>query len=234
LLPPIYFADTPEEDLTAYCGTYLREEIAAEGLTRNMPAFGRFLDVAALCNARLINYAKIANDAQVARTTVQEYFEILKDTLIARELHAWRHSRKRKPISTSKLYFFDTGVVRLLQHRSRIQSGSPEFGEAFEHWVLHELQCFADYADPGEVCYWRSTSGFEVDFVLADTTAIEVKAGRTVGPQDLRGIEALREEGRLKQYVVVCLEKTPRVVGGIRVLPWPVFVEELWTGRLTR
>lgn len=234
LLPSIYFSDSPDDDLAAYAGTYLKEEIAAEGATRNVPSFSRFLEVAALCNGRIINYSKIANDAQTARSTVQEYFQILKDTLIACELPAWRKSLRRKPIGTSKFYLFDPGVARFLQNRGRINSGSPEFGEAFEHYMFNEIRAYSDYRKAGDVAYWRSTSGFEVDFILGGITAIEVKAGRTVTERDLRGLRALREEKALKNYILVCLESNPRTVDGIRVLPWKQFLEELWTGAFTR
>jgi uncharacterized protein len=109
LLPPLYFSAEPEEDLAAYAGVYLREEIAAEALTRNLPAFSRFLQVAAICNGQMINYTRIANDAQVPRSTVVEYFGILKDTLIGYEAPAWRQSVKRKAITTAKFYLFDSG-----------------------------------------------------------------------------------------------------------------------------
>lgn len=231
LLPPIYFSREPDRDLEAYVGTYLKEEIAAEGLTRNIPAFSRFLEVAALCNSRILNYAKIANDAQVARSTVQEYFQILKDTLIAWEVPARQKSRKRKPLKTSKLYLFDPGVARILQHRNFLKSGSPEFGEALETYLFHELQTYAHEHAAGEIAHWRSTSGMEVDFVLAQTTAIEVKASRTVGTQDLKGLRALREEkSNLRQYVVVSLEERVRTVEGIQILPWRIFLDRLWAG----
>ena len=97
--------------MKAYAGTYLQQEIVAEGAARNIPAFSRFLGVAAFCNATIVNFTNVANDAQVARTTVYEYFDILKDTLILEELPAWRQSKKRKPIASSKFYFFDVGVL---------------------------------------------------------------------------------------------------------------------------
>jgi predicted AAA+ superfamily ATPase len=233
LLPSIYFSKTPDEDLGAYVGTYLKEEVAYEGLTRNIPAFSRFLEVAALCNSQLINYAKIANDAQVARSTVQEYFQILKDTLLAYEIPAWKRSRKRKPISTSKYYFFDSGVVRFLQNRGRINPRSPEYGEAFETYLCHEIKAFLDYRRAGPLAYWRSTSGYEVDFILADRTAVEVKASQNVSSRDLNGLKALREEKGLEQYVLVCFENSPRLVEGIHVLPWKLFLKNLWAGKYT-
>jgi len=234
LLPPLYFSEAPEEDLAAYVGTYLKEEIAAEGLTRNIPAFSRFLEVAALCNGQLINYAKISNDAQVARSTVQEYFQILKDTLVAYEVPAWLGSRKRKPISTSKFYFFDVGIARFLQNRSPFRMKSPEFGEAFETYIFHELKTYADYHTAGDIGYWRSQSGFEVDFVLSGITAVEVKASKTVGNQDLKALKALSEEKKLKNYILVCLEEQVRQVGGLQVLPWREFLTRLWQGKLIK
>ena len=113
-LPSIYASDEPEEDLAAYVGTYLRQEVVAEGAVRNVEGFSRFLRVAAWCNATMVNFTKVANDAQVPRTTVYEYFEILKDTLLVEEVPAWTASVKRKPIVTPKFYFFDVGVANAL------------------------------------------------------------------------------------------------------------------------
>ncbi len=230
LIPSVYFSDSPAEDLKAYAGNYLREEIAAEGLIRNVPAFSRFLEVAALCNGTLINYTLIANDAQVPKSTVQEYFRILQDTLIAEELPAWRQTVIRKPMATSKFYFFDVGVVRHLQHRSGLQEKAPEFGEAFETYLFHELKAYIDYQSRGELHYWRSKSNFEVDFILNGATAIEVKGKATIGSRDLKGLRALQEEALLKKYIVVCLEKRPRTVDSISILPWNMFLDRLWTG----
>src|SRR5438034_8440858 len=196
LLPSIYFSDDPQADLQAYAGSYLQEEIVAEGVTRNAPAFSRFLRVAALCNGTIVNFTNVANDAQVARTTVYEYFEILKDTLILHELPAWRKSRKRKPLSASKYYFFDVGVVAALQGRE-FRPGTPEFGEAFETVLFHELVTYHDYVSGDALSYWRSTSGFEVDFVIGDHTAVEAKAKENVSPQDLKSLVALGGEGRM-------------------------------------
>lgn len=231
LLPSIYSSNAAELDLKAYVGMYLKEEIAAEGVARNIPAFSRFLEVAALCNSKIINFSNIANDAQVPRTTIHEYFEILKDTLLAYEIPVWKKTKKRKPISTSKFYFFDTGVVRILQHRSRVKPGSPEFGELFETYLCHELKTYIDYRIPdGSLNYWRSTSNIEVDFILFDTIAIEVKTTATVSMNDLKGLKILQEENTsLKHFIVVCFEKTPRKIGNIHILPWTIFLNQLWS-----
>lgn len=229
LLPSIYFSDDPAADLQAYAGLYLQQEIVAEGATRNVPAFSRFLRVAALCNGTIVNFTNVASDAQVARTTVHEYFEILKDTLILHEVPAWRKTIKRKPLASSKYYFFDVGVVGALQGRS-FRVGTPEFGVAFETWLLHELTSHRDYAGADPVSYWRSTSGFEVDFILGDHTAVEVKAKSNVSASDLKSLRALAEEGNLKRYLCVSLEPRSRRVDGVLVLPYREFLEALWAG----
>lgn len=126
-------------------GQYLKEEIAAEGLTRNVPAFSRFLEVAALCNGQIVNFQTVSLDAAVARTTVQDYYSILKDTLIAEELEPWKKTRKRKAISKSKYYFFDIGVANHLQKIGKISLKSKAFGEAFEALIFQELAAYRDY-----------------------------------------------------------------------------------------
>src|SRR4030042_5803436 len=229
LLPSIYFSDDPYADLQAYAGFYLQQEIVAEGVTRNVPAFSRFLKVASLCNSTIVNFTNVANDAQVARTTVYEYFEILKDTLILYELPAWKVSIKRKPLSSSKYYFFDVGVVSVLQGRKFI-IGTPEFGEAFETYLMHELVSYSDYISGEPLHYWRSTSGFEVDFIIGDHTAVEVKAKENLSPQDIKSLRALSEESKLKRYLCVSLEPRTRKIEGVTILPYKVFLNALWNG----
>ncbi|MEW5807453.1 MAG: AAA family ATPase [Acidobacteriota bacterium] len=229
LLPSIYFSDDPKADLQAYAGSYLQEEIVAEGVTRNLPAFSRFLKVASFCNGKIVNFSNISNDAQVARTTVYEYFEILKDTLILHELPAWRKSKKRKPLASSKYYFFDVGVVSTLQGRN-FRPGTPEFGEAFETYLMHELSCHTDYASGESLGYWKSTSGFEVDFIIGDHTAVEVKAKENVSLSDLKPLRAIAEEKKLKRYLCVSLEPRRRRIENLNVLPCKDFLESLWDG----
>jgi predicted AAA+ superfamily ATPase len=232
LLPSIYFSDDPHADLEAYAGAYLQQEIVAEGALRNVPAFSRFLRIAALCNGTIVNFTNVANDAQVPRTTVYEYFEILKDTLVLQELPAWRGSRRRKPICSSKYYFFDVGVVAALQGRA-FQAGTPEFGQAFETYLMHELVAYRGYVSGEPLSYWRSTSGFEVDFVIGDHTAIEVKAKQNVSADDLKSLHALAEEKRLKRYVCASFEPRERHVEGVMVLPFGEFLDRLWSGEFS-
>lgn len=231
LLPAIYFSTSARDDLKDYVETYLREEIAIETSIRSLPVFSRFLDVAALCNSQLINFTEIGNDAQIPPTTIREYFSVLEDTLIARLLPAWKESKKRKAFSTSKFYFFDVGVVRYLQGRTELAENTTEFGEALETYLFHELSAYVDYISGEQLCYWRSTSGIEVDFLLGDHTAIEVKATRRVTPKHMRGLEALREENVFKNYILVSQDSRERVVNGIEVVTIESFLDKLWDGK---
>jgi predicted AAA+ superfamily ATPase len=177
----------------------------------------------------MVNFTKVANDAQVARTTVHEYFGILQDTLLVHELPAWRRSVKRKPIATSKYYFFDIGVASALQGRVPAP-GTREWGEALETLLLNELVAWRDYESGDALSYRRSTSGFEVDFLIGDHTAVEVKSSAHVSPGDLRSLRALGEERLVKRLICVSLEPAPRRVGNVQVLPLTTFLERLWGG----
>lgn len=232
LLPSIYFSEDPRADLQAYTGLYLQQEIVAEGLIRNIPAFSRFLRVAALCNGKIVNFTNVSNDAQVARTTVYEYFEILKDTMVLHELPAWRKSKKRKPLASSKYYFFDVGVVGELQGRE-FRPETPEFGEAFETILMHELLCFRDYVSGEAFSFWRSSSGFEVDFIIGDHTAVEAKAKENLSLHDIKSLRMLAEEKKLRRYLCVCLEPRSRRIDNVVVLPYKEFLEALWSGEYT-
>jgi len=233
LLPSIYLSEAPREDLLSYAGTYLREEIAAEGVAKNVPAFSRFLEIAALQQAQLLNYTNVANDSQVAVSTVRAYYQILEDTLLGTQLLPWKHSTKRKAISTAKFYFFDIGLARFLQGRSVLERNTAEFGEAFESYVYHELRTYIDYTPDGllPLTFWRSTSGMEVDFILGDQTAIEVKSSSNITNTMLKGLRALSDERAFKHKLVVSPDTIRRSTpDGIVVLPYQEFLTELWAG----
>lgn len=232
LLPSVWFSDEPDEDLSDYIDEYLRQEIIAEGATRNLPAFSRFLEVAALSNGEQIDYTAISRDAQVPRSTVQEYFRILRETLLADEVAVWKRGVKRKTVETSKYYLFDTGVARRLTRRKEVVEGTPEYGHLFETLVHHELRSYLDVRlRDGVINYWRTPSGSEVDFVIGDV-AIEAKSTKSVDKHDLSGLQAISEEGSFSHRIVVSREPFARVQDGIEILPYDVFINRLWRDEL--
>ena len=136
-------------------------------------------------------------------------------------------------MSHAKLYFFDVGVANVLADVTHIAAGSPTFGPALEQLVFCELRAWLAYArDPRSLSFWRTADGSEVDFVVGDTAAIEVKATGAVTNRDLTGLRRLAEETPLKHRIVVCRESAPRLVDGIRILPVTEFLRGLWSGVL--
>jgi len=235
MLPPHYLSQNPIEDLRAYVADYLKEEIAAEARTQNIPAFSEFLRVAAVTSSELLNYTNIARECGINQRTVRAYFDILEDSFLAFRLPAWTRSKKRRMISAEKFYFFDVGVANYLAGRHP-QPGNSDFGKSFEHLILMELRAYQSYRNPEmPLCYWRTSSGIEVDFLLGESElAVEVKSGR-VHDGDLKGLKALGQDRTIKNKVVVSTEAMSRTTReGIAVLPLEVFIKKLWAGELTQ
>ncbi len=235
-LPRIYQAARPRRLLDAYIADYLREEVAAEGLVRNLPAFSGFLDAAALSDGEMVNFSNIARECGVSSPTAKAYFEILNDTLLGRWLTAYRKRRKRRVIGAPKFYFADVGIVNRLTRRGELTPGSPLYGKAFENWVFHELSAGIEYQEWDlELTYWRLPSGIEVDFVLGDMeVAVEAKASARITRDHLRGLRTLMEEHPgVRRRIVVCLEpRARRTDDGIDILPAADFIRRLGQGAL--
>ncbi len=229
-LPSIYFSDDPHDDLTSYSGTYLKEEIQAEGLVRSLPYFSRFLEIAAVCNSEQINYAAIASDVGVSAKTIKSYFEILEDTLIGEILNPYSKTKKRKAVSISKFYFFDVGVANNLAGRFNIEKKSELFGKCFEHFIYCEIRSFLAYTnDKRKLTFWRTTSQREVDFIIGDDVAIEVKGTELVTSKHMKGLLAIAEEVQFKHLIIVSLDSHERVVNSnIQILPYQIFLRRLW------
>lgn len=232
LLPPIWFSDESELDLRAYCGMYLKEEIQAESLVRGLEGFSRFLTVAGLMSGHELNFENIARDCAVPARTVREYVSVLTDTLIATQLEPWKTGYMRKPVSRSKLFIFDLGVARVLAGKRSPQQDSAEWGQALEQLVYQELRAWLEYtADFRDLCYWRTYDNKEVDFIVGNDLAIEVKASRRIVDRDLKGLRDINDENKWKARILVCQEDTARLTeDGILILPVLEFFERLWSG----
>jgi len=141
-LPRVYESSHPKRLLNSYVADYLKEEVASEGLVRNLPVFSEFLNIASLSDTHPVNYSNIARECGVSSQTVRGYFEILEDTLMARWLPSYRKRPKRRVIHSPKLYFADVGVVGFLARRGRLEAGSELFENAFENWCFHEITAY--------------------------------------------------------------------------------------------
>ena len=231
-IPAHYLSSNSEMDLRGYVQDYLKEEIQAEALTRNLPAFSKFLRSASITNGMLLNYSNAARDAGVSVKTIREYYQILEDTLIGRQLTAWRKSRKRRLIETAKFFFFDTGIVSSLLERRSLIPGTWEYGRAFEHFILQECWAYRHYSKiEFPITFWRTASGSEVDLILGDAdVAIEVKSSTSIGDRP-KGLHLFHEEHKCRKSFVISKEQHPRKISSeITVLPWQDFCERLWAG----
>ncbi|MDF3055657.1 MAG: hypothetical protein K0Q74_1564 [Gammaproteobacteria bacterium] len=230
-LPIVHLSDEPIEDLHAYVDTYLKEEIQSEAIVRKLSGFTRFLQFSAITSGQLLNFANIANDAGVPASTVREYYQILEDTFIGFSVPAWTKSVKRKAISTTKFYFFDLGVRNTLAGIKVLEPMSDLYGQAFKHFIALELRAYISYRRKHwALSYWQSKNGQEVDFIMEDEIAIEVKTTTHVQDKHLKGLKALAEENICKRYFLLSRDTIERKVGNIEIVHWEVFLDRLWNG----
>lgn len=234
-IPEIYDSKEPDEDLEAYVDTYLREEIKAEAVTRNVGAFAEFLDIIGRINGQELNYEGFASDLQVSTSTFKNYIQILEDTLIGFRLPGFIESKKRKATSRSKHYLFDLGVARHLAGNGEIKERSKLFGDALEHFIILEVRAYLSYTrSKHKMTYWRSTSQFEVDLLIGRDIAIEIKATDQPKSKHLKGLRALKEEGIFKKLICIhCGSNKSITVDGIELLPYNHFLRKLWKNEMT-
>jgi predicted AAA+ superfamily ATPase len=230
MLPTHYMSENPRRRLSAYIGSYLKDEIVAEAKLRRVDVFARFLEAAAFSNAEVLNYSNIAADCGVSQPTIKEYFQILEDTLIGRLVPPYQKKPKRRVIKAPKFYFFDVGITNQLLKRGKIEWGTELIGNAFESFIFQELLAHSQYSElEYPISYWRTASQLEVDFILGQNqVAIEVKSAHRISSRHLAGLNAFMDEYQVEKAIVVCTEPLPRLVGKIEILPWQVFLERLW------
>ncbi len=212
-LPQFYNSKNLDLELSAYLGLYLKEEIAAKALIRNLESFSKFLQVAGHSNGQEINFSTIASDCGIPARTVINHFEVLEDTLLGFFVAPW-HSKKeiRKSAGKSKFYFFDLGVVGNLKNRSTLSEGSEEYGAAFENFIALEIRAYLSYKRKREqLQYWRTRS-HEVDFLVGESIAVEVKSTELIQPKNLKGLRAFAEERTPHKLIVVSRDDNYRVI----------------------
>lgn len=220
------------ELLESYAETYLREEVQAEALVRNLGGFGRFLDVVAAENGGIVNASAVARDASLATRTVLEYYQILEDTLVGYRLEPWRHSPRARLVGHPRFYFFDTGVTNALARRLGAPPDPAWRGRLFEQWVVLECVRRLDYGrTEARVFYWRTHNGAEVDLLLERhgrlVLAAEIKARKTVAGADLSGLRSFGAAHPGVRRVVVAEVPEAYRLGDVEVLPYGSFLDRL-------
>lgn len=232
-LPIVYLSEQPERELDAYVNSYLKDEIQAEALVRKLPSFIRFLSVSSICSGGLLNFSKIASDIHVAPNTVREFYSILEDTLLGFMLPPFTQTNKRKIISTAKFYYFDLGVKNYLSKITSLAPKTDLYGQALEHFIALEIRAYLHYYNKKhDLCFWQTQEQQEVDFVIGNQLAIEVKSTDRVTDKHLKSLKLFREENLCKNFCIVAFDKSLHELNGIRVYYWLDFITKLWNHEL--
>jgi predicted AAA+ superfamily ATPase len=231
-LPIIYKSDEPIEDLKAYVRTYLSEEIKKEAAVRNYERFVRFLETMALSNGQEINYAQLSSDSGVPARTIEGHIEVLKDTLIGFELMPYAKTLKRKATTKSKFYFFDTGVANFLAQKLPLTEAHSDIGFCFDQFIIQEVKAYISYSRKNlKLFYWKAKSA-EVDLIIGDKVAVEIKFAKNLRDDFFAGLEALAEEKIIDKYYLVGRFEAMGKRRNVNYLDYTDFLKKLWLGEI--
>ena len=232
-LPFVYLSKEPEQELYAYRNLYIKEEIKAEALCRDIPKFSKFMEGAALCSGELINFEKIGRDYGISASTVREYYAILEETFMGFMLEPWIHSKKRKAISKSKFYLFDLGVFHSFLETKALNKHTDLFGRSLEHWIIQEVKAYIEYKCMLlKLGYWKSVNRQEVDLTIGEEIAVEIKSTEKASSKHLRGLKTLREENVFKHFYLVSCDPISTVQEDIHCLHCLEFLKRLWNKQI--
>lgn len=232
MIPRHYMVPDATKRLRGYVEVYLNEEIREEGEVRELDAFERFMEVAAISDGEMLNYSNIASDCGVTSKTVQSYFQILYDTLIGYEIPAFRKEIKRKIIQAPRFYYFDVGLANYLMGRHSLKRGTDDYGHAFEHYVMQEIIAYKGYNEKLDVIsYWHTYDKKEVDVVIGDAkVAIEIKSTDHIETKHKKGLKAFKEEHPDCRLILVSLDPITRKSDDKELIYVLDFLKMLWNG----
>ena len=231
-LPDAYLSTDPWEELKDYAGIYLTEEIQSQAFVRKIENYSRFLAFSAYSSGQILNFESLANDAFIPARTIKDYYQLLEETLIGYNLKPFKKKGSRKEVSTSKFYFFDTGVLNSFIKRKSLTIKTPEFGELFEHFIFQELKAYqlstrADW----ELEFWRTHKQDEVDFILnKGEIIIETKSTTHPSNEHFKSIKKFKNEFKCKRALLICRAPQKKVMDEIEIYPWELFLNELNNG----
>ena len=230
MLPPVYLENDhsiAKQILRSYVNTYLSEEIKQEAVVRNLGAFLKFLPLAGSESGNIINFSNISREIGVSYKTVQEYFQILIDTLVGAFLQPFKKSIRKKLISHPKFYFFDTGVLRAIRNELSIplEPKTSTYGIMFEHFVINEIIALNNYQQLDlNITFYRTTTGQEIDIIIEkpdkSILAIEIKAKDHIQTSDMRTLNNFKQFCPDAKLYVISTVKNTQQYGNVTIVPW--------------
>lgn len=231
LLPLATQAENPNKFLQSYVTTYLKEEVQQERLTRNMPAFHRFIQAASFSQGAPLNLSSVAADCAVERKVVEDYFSILSDLLISFDLPIFSKKAKRELITKSKFYFFDAGVFRAIRPKGPLDSDSDIGGAAFETLVVQNIRALNDYCELGyELFYWHTRKHQEVDLVLYGKKrllAVEIKSTSRPKKEDFHSLKLFKEDYPIAETIMIYGGHEEKTLHGVQLIPANIFFKNI-------
>lgn len=231
MIPLILASDASEETLSAYVMLYVREEVMAEGLVRDIGGFSRFLEAISFSQASLLNVSEISRECEVSRKTVEGYLSVLEDMLLGNRLPVFSRKAKRALIKQSKFYFSDCGVFRSLRPKGPLDRPEEMDGAVLEGLVYQHLRAWIDYSKASDrLFFWRTQAGLEVDFIIygeSQFCALEVKNSGKVHRNDLRALNSFKKDYPEAEVALLYRGTEQRVVDGILCLPCEPFLRKL-------
>jgi predicted AAA+ superfamily ATPase len=237
MIPVIYSSKRKNAAISAYINLYLREEIQQEGLVRTLAPFSRFLEAVSFSHGSQLVSSTISRECGVGRTTVDNYLKILYDLMIASTLPVFTKRAKRALSSTSKFYFFDTGVYRALRPKGPLDRPSEIDGMALEGLVFQHLKSWLDYSERYDsLYYWRTANGNEVDFVIYDDKdflAIEVKNTAKLDTKDFVGLKSFSRDYPEARTILLYRGEDQYMNGNILVMPVDRYIKNLIPGNVS-
>ncbi len=235
LVPLVMNAKDPEGTLASYAALYLKEEVQAEGLVRNIGSFARFLEAISFSHGSILNLSHVARECQVGQKTAEGYLDVLEDLLLGHRVPVFQKRSKRALASHPKFYYFDTGIFRSLRPMGPLDDPGMVDGAALEGLVFQHLRAWISYSgDKHTLSYWRTRAGNEVDFVVYGKDgmhAIEVKNSKRIRPEDFSGLMAIGEEYPIAKRYLLHRGPDSYVHEGIRCIPCGKFLAELRPGK---
>ncbi|MHC4873657.1 MAG: ATP-binding protein [Planctomycetota bacterium] len=229
-LPEVIFLKSDQAKsryLRTYTQTYLKEEIVAEQLIRNLDPFRLFLPIAAQMNTQIINFTNIARDTGVDYKTIQNYYQILVDTNLGFFLEPYGKSVRRVQKQSSKFYLFDMGVKKALQRTLTIPllPQTTEYGDAFESWFINECMRLNQYEEKDyEFSYLRTKDDAEIDLIIdrpgQKQVLVEIKSSTAINERHIKGISGFKNDFPEAEFICACQVDQPQMIKGIKVCHW--------------
>ncbi len=230
-LPAIFSEEDKKKYLESYVATYLHQEVLQEGLTRNLSAFGRFLEVASFSQGSILNVSEVARECELNRKVVENYFSILEDLLMSYSLPSFAKRAKRKNIKHNKFYYFDVGIYKTIRPKGPLDLTEEIDGASLETLILQELKALNDYENLGyKIYYWRTVGGFEVDFILYGERriiALEVKRKTSISNKDLKGLKLFLKDYPESRAILLYGGREELYKNNIKILPINKFFKDI-------